>query len=480
MKPHYIGGNWQTGSGELWTLRNPGNLEQILTEFSLAEKPEADAAISAADSAFSVWANTPLSSRIELLEKLTNLLEERKEIFKTIISSENGKPFREAEGEVNAGVSEARYQLQIATEQTDRQKMPQAPGEIDCEIYYQPLGICLNIIPWNFPLAIILRKMIPALVWGNPVILKPSELTPLTAIELFKIIDELNFPAGVANCVTGKGADIGPALVEHPLVRSISFTGSTAVGLGIAKQASANNTRVQLELGGKNALVVLKDANLEKAVEAAMIGCFTCSGQWCTGTSRIILEKEIEEQFIEKFLAKVSQIKVGPGHQDQTTMGPLISEQQLSNALEAIEKAKNEGGDILTGGSKIEEADGSKGHFLQPTVIKDIKPTDALFVNEVFAPVVAITTVDSEDEALKISNQSEYGLSFSVFTEDKLVQEKFMQEIHAGLCHVNLPTGYRHASMPIAGWKNSGRGIPESGRFGREFYTEIKAVYRSN
>ncbi|MDQ7051799.1 MAG: aldehyde dehydrogenase family protein [candidate division KSB1 bacterium] len=342
---------------------------------------------------------------------------------------------------------------------------------------HEPLGVVLLITPWNFPLATVLRKMIPALAAGNTVVLKPSELTPLTAVALFHLMDASGLPPGVANLVLGEGPVVGKALVQHLDVRAISFTGSTVTGLQLARLLDARGVRFQAEMGGANTLVVLADADLEAAADAAVSAGFACCGQWCTGTGRVIVEQEKYAEFLPKLLTRLKKMVIGDGRDARVNMGPLISAQQRNKIEQAVQRALAEGARLLCGGRRPADPALQKGYFYEPTLLADVTAEMEAAWEEIFGPVLVAMPARDPDEALALANGTRYGLAFSVYTRDAEKAGKFLREVEAGLCHVNLPTGFRDPVLPLLGWKDSGRGWPEAGKYGLEFLTRTKAVY---
>jgi aldehyde dehydrogenase (NAD+) len=316
------------------------------------------------------------------------------------------------------------------------------------------------------------RKALPAMLTGNTVVFKPATFTPWTGVFMAQLFEQAGFPAGVFNCVTGLGSSIGNALVDDPRVRAVSFTGSTEVGKKIQSRTARNLTRTQLELGGKNALIVMNDADLDAAVEAALSAGFACAGQWCTSTSRILLQSDIHDVFLDRLTARCAAMKVGDPLDEQTQMGPVAGSEQFRGVTDAIARAEAEGARFLTGG-----AGDPGGYFVRPTVFDRVTPDHDLFRNEVFGPVLAATTFSTLDEALTLASRSIYGLSSAIFTRDVAAAMKYTHEIEAGVAHVNLHTGFKDPGLPFGGWKQSGFGLPENGRVGLEFFVKYKSVY---
>jgi len=317
------------------------------------------------------------------------------------------------------------------------------------------------------------RKTLPALLTGNTVVFKPASFTPWSGIFMARLFERAGLPAGVFNCLTGLGSSIGSRLVEDPRVRAISFTGSTAVGKKIQAQAAANLTRTQLELGGKNALIVMADADVDATLDAAVTAGFSNAGQWCTSTSRILLQRSIAKPFLEKLVARCEKMNVGDGLHDDTDMGPVAGPQQYQDIRNAICRAQTDGARMIAGG----DAAKAEGYFIRPTVFTGVRCDMELFREEIFGPVLAISEFESLDEALKAANDSIYGLSSAIYTSDLRAARKYIDGIEAGLAHVNVHTGYKEPSMPFGGVKQSGAGLPENSESGLEAFVNRKAVY---
>jgi aldehyde dehydrogenase (NAD+) len=321
------------------------------------------------------------------------------------------------------------------------------------------------------------RKTLPALLTGNTVVFKPASFTPWSGVFMAKLLELAGVPPGVFNCVTGLGSAIGNILVQDPRVRAVSFTGSTEVGKKIQALAAGNLTRTQLELGGKNALIVMDDAEIGEAVEAAVTAGFSNAGQWCTSTSRILLHRAIATSFLDRLVARCEAMTVGDGLQDSTDMGPVAGPQQHADVTAAIRRAQAEGARLVTGGEAGRTAADLPGYFIRPTVFAGVRPGMSVFQDEIFGPVLAVSEFASLDEALDVANDSVYGLSSAIFTRDLGAARRYIDEIDAGLAHVNVHTGYKEPSMPFGGFKLSGAGLPENSRSGLEFFVDRKAVY---
>jgi acyl-CoA reductase-like NAD-dependent aldehyde dehydrogenase len=451
---NYVNGEWRDSrSGEKKTLFNPANRQESISQAPASNVVDVEEAIAAATRAFPSWSQVPAPQRAALLENTVRLMEARGEDFALAITLENGKTLREARTELRAALKEAAYQISFGRRLGGRH-VPSEQPDVVCYLERCPLGVASLITPWNFPLNVACRKMFPALIAGNACVLKPSELTPGTTALLFEVMAEAGFPAG-----------------------AVSFTGSTEVGVRIARACAGSATRLQLEMGGKNPLVVLADADLEKAVEAAMIGAFSCSGQWCTSTSRVIVEAPLYPSFLDNLVRKAGELVVGDGRDPQTDMGPVAGEKQYETILKYIDIGKREGARVCLGGHPLCEGSLSQGWFIAPTIFADVTPQMQIAREEIFGPVVSVLKAKDFDEALSMANDTVYGLASSIYTNDLGNARRFVQKSEVGLCHVNMPTAWKEPQLEFGGIKESGRGLPEAGESGTEFFTTHKAIY---
>ena len=475
----FINGKWvKSESGKTFSNTNPANFKEVVAFFQDSTSADLETAIISAASAFENWRFVSLSEREEIFRRALGLLEQRKEKLALELTREEGKTVRESHQEIQSAISEMRFQVGQA------RRFLSEPGtsgrkDVVCYSVRQPLGVVSVITPWNFPVNVPCRKITPALMAGNTVVFKPASFTPLSGLRLVEILTEAGIPKGVVNFVTGRGAAIGNQMVAHPLVKAVSFTGSTEVGVGICSQASLHLAKVQLEMGGKNPMVVLEDADLGLAVKDAVYAGCACSGQWCTSTSRLILLREIAEQFLSLLVDEVKQIKVGDGLDPDTTMGPVAGEGQLKKILSYIELGKKEGAKLILGGKRLTGSRYDKGFFIEPAVFTEVKPEMKIAQEEIFGPVISVMVVDSFEEALEVANGVKQGLSSSIYTRDLARATEFVQRSEAGLTHVNLPTSFKEPQLPFGGVKLSGYGPPEAGRSGIEFFTENKSIYLS-
>lgn len=467
----FIEGRW-TNRGEPRVRENPARSAEIAAAWRAASPDEAQAAIAAARHAFAPWSGLALSERATRLEKLLAAVEASAADFVALIVRENGKTRREAEAEIRSGLGDARAVITSALGQRITEHAAPANTPACGELILEPLGVCALITPWNFPLATILRKLVPALVYGNTAVVKPSELTPGPACLLFEVLRNLDFPAGVASLVLGPGGMLGPALVSHPEIRAISFTGSQRAGLSIASLVAGRDVRVQLEMGGKNSLLVLAPTDLDDAVAAAITGGFSCAGQWCTGTGRVIVEDSLHDAFVERLLPRVTALRVGPGDDSTTDVGPVVSAARVEFAEAAVAQAVASGAAVGCGGTSRAE-----GYYFSPTVLTGVTESMGVFAEELFVPVLPIVRARDAEDALRLANLGTFGLTASVFCSDQERATQIARRIEAGIVHVNLHTAYREPQLPVCAWRESGRGLPEGGRFARDFYTRSRVLY---
>ncbi|PYR81847.1 MAG: aldehyde dehydrogenase family protein [Acidobacteria bacterium] len=471
---NFVGGQWKASkTGKTFENENPASKGSNLGFFQSSGADDIDEAIGEAEIAFRTWRRTTVAERQQYVSEFLRLLKESREELSRIVTLENGKTLRESRAEVDSALVEGNYHLTQVSAFYGHTG-PGAARDITTWVQYEPLGLVSVISPWNFPMNVMCRKTLPALLTGNTVVFKPASFTPWSGIFMASLFERAGLPAGVFNCVTGLGSSIGNRIVEDPRVRAISFTGSTAVGKKIQAQAAANLTRTQLELGGKNALIVMADADLDATLDAAVTAGFSNAGQWCTSTSRILLQRPIAKSFLERLVARCEQMNVGDGLLDATHMGPVAGPQQYEDIRNAICRAQTDGAQMIAGGDARVSED---GYFIRPTVFTGVRCDMELFREEIFGPVLAISEFDSLDDALKAANDSIYGLSSAIYTSDLRAARKYIDGIEAGLAHVNVHTGYKEPSMPFGGVKQSGAGLPENSESGLEAFVNRKAVY---
>ncbi|MCK6624980.1 MAG: aldehyde dehydrogenase family protein [Anaerolineae bacterium] len=471
----YINGQWiHPHSERLVRNLNPADPSEVLAEFPAATAADAQQAIAAAEAAFHDWKNTPGPERGRVLWRAANIARQRADEIARTMTHEEGKILKEAKGEALKGISLLEYYAGEGFRMHGK-TLPSEARDTFTYTIRRPLGVVGLIAPWNFPWAIPVWKSAPALVAGNTVVFKPAELTPATASLLTEIYEEAGLPAGVFNMVVGSGSVVGEAIVNHPAIRAVSFTGSNAVGNALYVKAAQRGIKVTCEMGGKNAVIVMPDADLDKAATAIHGGAFGSTGQRCTATSRVIAHPTVKEGLVERLVDKAQKIKVGPGLDESVDMGPAVDEKQWKTDLEYIEVAKSEGARLVTGGRRPAHLE--RGYFVEPTIFDNVAPTMRIFKEEVFGPVLAVTTADSLEEAIKFANSVEYGLTTSIFTENINTVLRFIEEVETGMVHVNEPTIGGEAQLPFGGTKATGVGEREMAEEGLNFFTELKTVF---
>lgn len=474
---NFIGGHWvDSTSGQYVPNVNPANYEQVLCHTPQSTREEVRSAIAEAKEAFPKWKSTPPPVRGRILFKAMELMRERFEDLARTLTLEEGKILNESRSEVQRSINIMEY---MAGEGR-RLRGATIPSEFPNTFVYtirQPIGVVGLITPWNFPVAIPVWKIAPALVAGNTVVFKPATLTPLTAVKIVEIFQEAGIPPGVLNLVMGSGSVVGDEIVNHPDVRGISFTGSNEVGSRLNEQGSKRGIRVQCEMGGKNPIIVLRDADLALAVEGVMTAGFGSTGQRCTASSRVIVEEAIADKFTDMLLARMEKFRVGNGMDPETDMGPSIDENQMNIVLKYIEIGKSEGARLLKGGKRLLDGEYAKGYFVEPTLFTDMTVNMRIAQEEIFGPVVGIMRAKNFEEAVEIANSVRYGLSAGLYTQDVSKIMKFVEEAEVGKVHINNPPIGGEAQAPFGGTKATGIGPREQGSETFEFYTEIKTVH---
>src|SRR5215472_14338078 len=458
---NFIDGEWVAATtGETFENRNPADTRDVVGIFQRSAKPDVDAAVDAAKRAFLKWRLVPAPRRAEIIFRAASLLAERKEEYARDMTREMGKILKETRGDVQEAVDTAFY---MAGEGR-RLFGPTTPSELPNKFAMavrQPLGVCAMITPWNFPMAIPSWKLLPALVCGNTSIIKPAQDTPLSTFNLVRALTDAGVPKGVINIVTGFGSSIGGPLTEHPEIRAVSLTGSSDVGRIVGTSAAKTFKHCSLELGGKNPMIVLDDANLDLALEGALWGAFGTTGQRCTATSRIIVQKGVFRHFVDHLIERARKLKVGNGLDETTDMGPAINEKQLETDLEYIEIGTTEGAKLRCGGNRLEKGEYRYGWFLEPTVFSDVDPKMRIAQEEIFGPVVSVIPCENFDEAVGIANNIEYGLSSAIYTRDVNKAFAAMRDLYAGITYVNAPTIGAEVHLPFGGVKATGNGHRE-------------------
>ncbi|MHC8515439.1 aldehyde dehydrogenase family protein [Sporosarcina sp. ITBMC105] len=474
---NFINGEWvETSGSDILEIRNPANHDELIVTVRQSTEKDAQAAIEAAEQAFPEWSKTPSPARGEYLFKIAAIMEEEAEDIARIIVQEEGKTFTDALKEVNYAAGIVKFYAGEGRRMTGRIIESDMPG-VQIELHKEALGVVLVVTPWNFPLSIPAWKIAPAILSGNTVVLKASSETPLTAQKFVEIIERAGVPAGVVNQLVGPGRLV-TEMIHHPAVKAITFTGSNRVGNLIYSEASKDMKRVLLEMGGKNPLIVMEDADVDAAVGLAIAGGYGQTGQACTATSRVLVHKDIRQEFTEKLVAKSKEIKVGNGMDKDVTMGPQVSEGERQSTLDLIKKAVDEGGELLTGGG-IPEFEGSeKGYFVEPTVIGNVKSSMTIAQEEVFGPVISIIEISSIDEAIDVANDVAYGLSAAICTRNLTYMNRALNDIQAGIVKVNMTTTGTFFQAPFGGYKQSSTGTyKELGSEAVEFYCQNKTRY---
>ncbi len=472
-----IGGEWvECKSKQTFPNINPTNIDEVLGHFQASGAEEVQAACDAAAKAQPAWAALPAPARGEYLFKAAEILESRLAKVAEDMTREEGKTLPEAKGEVKRAINIFRY-FGGEGARSFSYHIPSERPNVFCYTMRKPLGVVGLITPWNFPSAIPAWKMAPAIVAGNTVVIKPASLAPLSPYRLVEAMVEAGIPAGVVNYVTGSGGAAGNALVEHPAIRAISFTGSCSVGNALHEKLAGRKVRVQLEMGGKYPSSVLKDANLDYAVDILVNGAFFSTGQKCTACSRAIIEKDIYKPLVEKLVARTKALKVGNGLEPGVQIGPAVDDKQLETDLKYIEIAKKEGAKLLCGGNRLTGGIYDKGYFVEPTIFDGVTPEMRIAQEEVFGPVLALMAANDFDDAMRLANGVQFGLSASIVSRDLTRVHQFINDIEAGLITVNLPTAGVEYQLPFGGTKESSFGMREQGPLALDFYTETRTVY---
>ena len=474
--PNFIDGKWlPSSSGRLFENRNPAKSDDLIGRFPESTAVDADQAITAAAHAYVTWRLVPAPRRAELLFRAAQLIAERKEQFARDMTREMGKVLEETRGDVQeaidmtffmAGEGRRLYGQTVPSELRDKFAMS----------VRQPLGVCAIITPWNFPMAIPSWKIIPALVCGNTVVFKPSSLTPLSAVNFVKVLEEAGVPPGVVNMVTG-GPDVGEVMCKHDAVRVVSFTGSTAVGRIVNENAAPTFKKVHLEMGGKNIVMIMDDAQLELAVEGCVWGGFGTTGQRCTAASRVVVHERVYDEFLHEFSRRVKALRVGDGAADDVQMGPSVSESQLQTVMKYVDIGRQEGAKLVVGGNRLTDGRYAHGWFHEPTIFADVKPSMRIAREEIFGPVVSVMRCGSLDEAIAIGNDVAYGLSASIYTRDINKAFTAMRDIYTGIFYVNAPTIGAEVHLPFGGTKATGNGHREAGIAALDVFSEWKSIY---
>lgn len=471
---NYIDGQWVEVEKTTEVI-NPATGE-VLLEVPLSSSKSVDEAVAAAKRAQKEWALVPAPQRAEILYNVGQIMKERKEEIARLLTMENGKVLEEARGEVQEGIDMAFY---MAGE--GRRLFGQTtPAELKDKFAMSvraPIGVVGLITPWNFPIAIATWKAFPAIVAGNAVVWKPATETPIMAYELVKILEEAGLPKGIMNVVFGSGSEVGDAMVHHKDIRVISFTGSNEVGRDIAAKCGQQLKKVSLEMGGKNAVIVMEDADLNLAVEGIIWSAFGTSGQRCTACSRVIVHEDVKEELEKRLVEEMKKLRIGNGLDPEVKVGPIINQAGLDKIKSYIEIGQNEGAKLLAGGNVLSEGDYGKGFFFEPTLFTDAKADMRIAQEEIFGPVVSLIPVKSFEEAIEVNNGVSYGLSSSIFTKDVNRVFKAQRDLDTGIVYINAGTTGAEIHLPFGGTKGTGNGHRDSGVQALDVFTEWKAVY---
>ncbi len=473
-----INGKWtQEGTQGSFQNRSPADKSSIVGVFPKSGKKEVNAAVRAAKKAYEKWRLVPAPKRGEIIKRAGDILVRRKEEIARIATREMGKILDETRGDIQEGIDTAYYMAGEGRRMFGDTVPCEMPNKAGFSIR-QPVGVCGMITPWNFPMAIPTWKAFPALVCGNTVVMKPATETPATVVMLGEVLEEAGVPAGAFNVVCGSGSQVGVPLCEHPDVRAISFTGSTSVGAQIAEVCGRLNKKVSLEMGGKNAQIVMDDADLNLALEGALWGAFGTTGQRCTATSRLIVHRKVAKKFTRMLVNAAGKLRVGDGLEPRTQMGPVINESARDGIMDYIRIGQEEDGATLAlGGRVMKRGRYAKGWYLEPTIFTGVTSKMRLFWEEIFGPVLSVIEVRSYDEAIKRINQSHYGLSSSIYTQDVNLAFRAIRDIEAGITYINGPTIGAEIQLPFGGVKGTGNGHREACEAVLDMFTEWKSVY---
>ena len=473
---NFINGEWSTPQNGTQTSINPANRQEVVGLIPNSSKEDLDAAVAAAKSAQRAWRKLAGSQRGALLFKAADILESRTAEIGETMTREMGKTLPEAKGETARGVAILRYYAGEGMRKVG-DVIPATDAEAFMYTTRSPLGTVGVISPWNFPVAIPIWKMAPALIYGNTVVWKPATETSVTAAKVAQCFHDAGFPPGVLNMVVGSGSVIGQGIAEHPDVNGITFTGSNSVGRQVGQAALARGAKYQLEMGGKNPIIIAEDANLELAVDATISGGLKSTGQKCTATSRVIVVKGIYEAFKTRLLEKVAELKVGDGLAADTWLGPCANEKQMETVLSYIKKGVDEGAVLLHGGERLEQGELSNGFYVTPAIFDGVTSRMSIAQDEIFGPVLALIEARDIDEAIELANDTDYGLSASIYTQNIGNVLAFVQDMDAGLVRVNAETAGVELQAPFGGMKQSSSHSREQGQAAIEFYTSIKTVF---
>ena len=472
-----IGGEWVgSHSGQTFENLNPADTRDVIGVFQRSDKRDVDDAVAAAKQAFEKWRLVPAPKRAEIIFRAGEILQERKEEYARQMTREMGKVIKETRGDVQEAIDTAFYMAGEGRRQFGATVPSELPSKFAMAVRV-PHGVCGMITPWNFPMAIPSWKLLPALVCGNTCVIKPAEDTPLSTLNLVKALVDAGLPKGVVNVVTGFGPEAGAPIVESGDVRAMSFTGSSEVGRLVGEAAARTFKPCSLEMGGKNAIIILEDANLDLALDGVLWGAFGTTGQRCTATSRVIIQKSVYRQFADRLNYRAQRLKVGSGLDESVDIGPQINQQQVETTAKYVEIGKREGAKLELGGKRLPGTEHEHGWFFETTVFTDVDPGMRIAQEEIFGPVVSLVPCENFEQAIQISNRVPYGLSSAIYTRD--VNRAFLaiRDIDAGITYVNAPTIGAEVHLPFGGTKATGNGHREGGIGAIDFYTQWKSIY---
>ncbi len=474
---NYINGRWvPSATGQTFENRNPADTADLIGTFQESGRADVEAAIEAATLAYDTWRLVPAPVRAEMLFRAAQLIADRKEQYARDMTREMGKVLNETRGDVQEAIDMTFYMAGEGRRMYGQTVPSELRNKFAMSIR-QPVGVCSVITPWNFPMAIPSWKIIPALVCGNTVVFKPASQTPLSAVNFVKVLEDAGVPPGVVNLVTGDGTEVGTPLTTSPAIRVVSFTGSTRVGRIVNEAAAPTFKKVHLEMGGKNVIIVMDDANLDLAVDGCLWGGFGTAGQRCTAASRVVVHADVHDAFVSRFVARTRALVVGNGLDERTQMGPSSSEAQLQRVMDYVRIGLQEGATLACGGARLEAGPLAAGFFHEPTVFTQVTPGMRIAQEEIFGPVVSVLSCRSLEEAVAIGNGVEYGLSASIYTQDINRAFSAMRDLYTGIFYVNAPTIGAEVHLPFGGTRNTGNGHREAGTAALDVFSEWKSIY---
>src|SRR5437868_5817651 len=474
---NFIGGEWvEARAGKTFENQNPADIRDVVGIFQASGNADVDDAVAAAKAAFERWRLTPAPRRGEIIFRASEILSQRKEDYARDMTREMGKVLSESRGDVQEAIDTGYFMAGEGRRLFGDTVPSELPNKFAMSMRV-PIGVVGMITPWNFPMAIPSWKLFPALICGNTCVIKPAEDTPLSTFNLVRALMDAGLPKGVVNVITGMGPDAGAPLVTHPDVLAVSFTGSSEVGRLVGEAAARTFKPCSLEMGGKNAIIVLDDANLDLALDGVLWGAFGTTGQRCTAASRVIVQKGVYRQFADRLIYRPQRLKVGNGQDESVEVGPQINEQQVATTEKYVQIGKNEGAKLEAGGKALNTPDHAYGWFFEPTIFTDVNEKMRIAQEEIFGPVLSLIPVESFDQAIEIANGVTYGLSSSVYTRDVNKAYRAMRDIYAGITYVNAPTIGAEVHLPFGGTKATGNGHREGGLGAIDFYTQWKSIY---